>query len=59
MPLFSLGSPFTLLYQIGKSSPNNAVYLAYKEATNSQTPAHIVLDKVINAINTLPTAKDA
>ena len=59
MPLFSLGSPFTLLYQIGKSSPNNAVYLAYKEAANSQTPAHIVLDKVINTINTLPTTKDA
>ena len=60
MPLFSLGSPFTILYKLNELTPDNSVALAYKNAlADKSLKPYQVLQKVVEAIKKAPEAKNS
>lgn len=59
MPLLTLGSPFTALYQLGQIDKENKIYQAYETSVASGKNLHLVLQDVINAIENEVTAKSA
>lgn len=59
LPMLSLSSPFTALYQLGKINNNNKIYQAYKVSAESGKSLHLVLQDVIKAINMDPSTKNS
>lgn len=59
LPMLSLSSPFTVLYQLGKIDQNNKIYQAYKLSAESGKPLHLVLQDVVEAIKTEPSTKNS
>ena len=59
LPMLSLSSPFTALYQLGKINESNKIYQAYKVSADTGKSLHLVLQDVIKAINTDPSTKNA
>lgn len=59
LPMLSLSSPFTALYQLGKINESNKIYQAYKLSADTGKSLHLVLQDVIKAINTEPSTKNS
>ena len=59
LPMLSLSSPFTALYQLGRIDENNKIYQAYKLSAGTGKSLHLVLQDVVNAINTEPSTKNS